>query len=165
MTRTYPLEELRRRLFLLIAAIVTLAGVMMAGVSAWLIGADGYDVLDLIVITLPASLMVAFAAGIVRATQRVRLELSESGIRLVVPGATIEADWADVGSVGPAFWGPLTGEALRLRRRARLRRSWWFALVEDPTWSDAIPLAPFALPVRGSRLEADIRARLPALFA
>jgi hypothetical protein len=29
----------------------------------------------------------------------------------------------------------------------------------------AIPLAPFALPLRGSRLEADLASRLPSLFA
>ena len=161
--RQYRLEPLRLRLFYTIAAVVAIIGLVLTAFFAWVVGTHGFDVIGLIVIAAPLILCGAIALSIGAAARAVRLKLTDAGITLYLPGARLSTTWDNVESISVAPWGPLTGEALRLRNPAQVR-GWWFSVLADPGYASAIPLSPFALPLAGSRLEADLRSRLPQLF-
>jgi len=158
------MEPLRRRLFVFVGAVLAGFGVLWPVISLAVLGELSLDILDVIVVGIPAALFLGLGFLVASAGRSIRLELSETGVVLRLPGGSVEAEWDDVHAVGPAPWGPLTGQALILRRPARGRRPWWLALLGSPVVDRAIPLSPFALPLHGSRLEADLRSRLPDLF-
>jgi hypothetical protein len=162
--RSYRLEETRLRLFYLVAVVTGAFGVVLGALFFWLVSQLGLDVIGLAIAVLPVVLLGGLALAIVYYARSIRLELTDQGVAMRLPGAAVEADWADVERIGPAAWGPLTGDALILRRPARTRWAWWLALLGGPFDESAIPIGPFALPLRGSRLEADLRGRMPALF-
>ncbi len=164
MKRTYRMEPVRQRLFIL-------AGLVLAGMALiWpvlgfvVLWRLELDVLDVFVVGIPTAFFLGVGLLVAGAGRSIRLELAENGIVLRVPGGSVEARWEDVDAVGLAAWGPLSGQALILRRAARVRRPWWALPVGLPWMERAIPLSPFALPLRGSRLEADLKSRLPDLF-
>jgi hypothetical protein len=166
VTRHYPLEPLRLRVFYVIAAVSAIIGLLLAAFFFWVVADLGLDVIGLILVASPLVVFGGIALMIVLAARSIRLELSEAGVTLQLPGARMTAAWDDVESVGPAIWGPLTGrEALKLRQPARVDQAWLFTLFAGPEYQSAIPLGPFAVPLAGSRLEADLRSRLPDLFA
>jgi hypothetical protein len=162
--REYPLEPLRLRLFYAIAGVSAVIGLVLAAFFLWAVGTLGLDLLGLVIVALPVVLFGGIALAIVRSASAIRLELTDSGVTLHLPGARMSADWNDVQRIAPALWGPLSGDALRLTRPARADRAWWFAMFFNTYDERAIPLSPFALPLAGSRLEADLRSRLPELF-
>ena len=163
--RTYLLEELRRNAFLVGAAVIAVIGLLFGAFALWVLGAFGLEPLDLIIAGVPTVLLLGVALAVARAALSIRLELTPAGLVLRVPGAVVTCGWEDVASLGPAPWGLLSGQALILRRPAHVAGAWWFHLVGPASMDRAIPLSPFALPLRGSRLEADLASRLPALFA
>lgn len=162
--RTFHIEPLRLRLFYVVAGVVAIIGLALGAFSFWVVAGIGLDVIGLIVAMAPIVILGGIAIAIVIAAQSTRLELSETGITLHLPGSQMAAGWDDVESLAPVAWGPLSGDALTLRRPASVHRAWWFLLFADPHYASAIPLSPFALPLKGSRLEADLRLRLPHLF-
>ena len=161
--RVYRMEPLRLRLFYAIAAVVGGIGIALGLFFFWAVASLGLEAVGLIIAVAPIVILGGIALAIVAAARSTRLELSEAGVTLHLPGTEMGADWTDVESVSRVSWGPLSGEGLKLRRPARVTRSWWFSLFADPGYSSAIPLSPFALPLAGSRLEAELRGRLPAL--
>jgi hypothetical protein len=163
--REYRLEPLRLRLFYVMAAVAGVIGIVLGLFFLLVVGSLGLDLVGLVIVALPLMFLGGIALAIVLAARAVRLELTASGIRLHLPGTEMTADWEDVESIAPMPWGPLSGEALKLRRPARVRRAWWFMLLADPDYESSIPLSPFATPFAGSPLEADLRTRLPPLFS
>ena len=161
--RSYRLEETRLKLFYLVAGVMAVLGIVLGGLFFWLVAQLGLDLVGVIIAALPLVILGGLALAIVYYSTSIRLELSEQGVALRLPGGFVEADWDDVARIVPAAWGPLTGEALELRRPARTQWAWWLSLVARPD-SSSIPIGAFALPLRGSRLEADLRSRAPHLF-
>jgi hypothetical protein len=165
LARHYPLEPLRLRVFYVIAAVSAIIGLLLAAFFFWVVAGLGLDVIGLILVAAPLVVFGGIALMIVLAARSIRLELSEAGVTLQLPGGRMAAGWDDVESIARVAWRPLTGDALKLRRPARVSRAWWFTLFASPEYESAIPLSAFALPLAGSRLEADLRSRLPDLFA
>jgi hypothetical protein len=165
MTRTYHMEELRRNLFLVVGVVLAAFGVLWPVVGFLVLGDLTLDILDIVVVGLPSAFFLGLGRFVANAGRTIRLELSQEAIVLHLPaGGRLSADWDDVAELGPAPWGPLTGQALILRRPGRLKKPLWYLLLGSPEMERAITLSPFALPLRGSRLEADLRSRLPHLF-
>jgi hypothetical protein len=161
--RSYGLEETRLKLFYLVAGVMAVFGIVLGALFFWLAAQLGLDLAGVVIAALPLVVLGGLALAIVYCTRSIRLELSEQGVALRLPGGFVEADWDDVARIAPAAWGPLTGEALGLRSPARAQWAWWLGLVTRPD-SSSIPIGAFALPLRGSRLEADLRNRVPHLF-
>jgi hypothetical protein len=166
MTRTYYLEDLRRNLLLVGATIIAGLGVAYAAFGLFLLGRTpaGLGPIDWLIIGVPTAFLLGVGLMIALAARSIRLELSQEGIELHLPGGLLAAEWGDVAAIALAPWGPLSGEALVLRRPARFRRPIWWPILGDPEMERSIPLSAFALPLHGSRLEADLRSRLPELF-
>ncbi len=165
MPHTYHTEELRRNLFLVAGLVVAGIGVVWPVIGFLVLGELTLDILDIVVVGLPSAFFLGLGFFVANAGRTIRLELSAAAIVLHLPaGGRLSADWDDVAELGAAPWGPLSGQALILRRPARMHKPFWYLLLGSPEMERAIPLSPFALPLRGSRLEADLRSRLPQLF-
>jgi hypothetical protein len=164
MTRRYQMEPLRQRLFLLAGAVLAGFGVLWPVISLIMLGQLGLDLLDVVLVGIPTATFLGVGFYVANAGRTIILELSEAGVVLRLPGGSAEAAWQDVQAVGPAAWGPLSGQSLILRGPAGGRRPWWLGLLGSEGMERAIPLSPFALPLTGSRLEADLRGYLPDLF-
>jgi len=164
MSRVYPLESVYQKVFLAVGAVLAAFGLMWVLICFAVLGGFSFDVIELVIVGLPTAGFLLVGLLLAAAGRLIRLELRAEGLLLHLPGGRLEAGWADVGGITPAPWGPLTGQALVLSRPARGRRPWWFRFVGNEAMERSIPLSPFALPLRGSRLEGDLRARLPELF-
>lgn len=164
MSRVYPLESLYQKLFLAVGAVLTGFGVIWVLICFAVLGGLSFDVIEMAIVGLPTAGFVLVGLLLAAAARTIRLELRAEGLLLHLPGGRFEAGWADVSGIMPAPWGPLTGQALVLSRPGRGRRPWWFWFLGNEAMERSIPISPFALPLRGSRLEADLRARLPQLF-
>lgn len=164
VSRLYAIEPLRLRLFYAVAAVSATIGLLLALVFFWLVAGLGLDFIGLIVVALPILLFGGIGLTIALAARSIRLELSEGGVTLHLVGSQLMTGWHDIESIGRVAWGPLSGDALRLRRPARVNGAWWLSLFAGPKYESAIPLSPFALPLAGSRLEVDLRGRVPEVF-
>jgi hypothetical protein len=164
VSRLYRVEPLRLRLFYAIAAVSATIGLLLALFFFWVVADLGLDLIGLIVVALPILLFGGIALAIALAARSIRLELSEGGVTLHLVGSQMATGWDDIESIGRVAWGPLSGDAPQLRRPVRVNRAWWFPLFAGSEYEFAIPLSPFALPLSGSRLEADLRSRIPEIF-
>ena len=166
MTRTYRLEALRRNLLLVAAAVIAGLGVLYAALGGFLLSGIAGDLgsLDWLIIGLPTAFLLGVGLIIALAARTIRLELTQTQVELHLPGGRLATEWFNVEAIAPVAWGPLTGEALILREPARIRRPIWWRVLGNPAMERSIPLSAFALPLRGSRLEADLKLVLPDLY-
>ncbi|HUG47848.1 MAG TPA: hypothetical protein VMP67_05490 [Candidatus Limnocylindria bacterium] len=164
MSRVYPLESLYRKVFLAVGGVLAAFGLVWPLICLAVLGGFSFDVIELAIVGLPTAGFLLVGLLVASTGRMTRLELRAEGLVLHLPGGRLEAGWEDVGSIAPAPWGPFSGQALVLTRPARGRRPWWFRFVGSELMDQTIPLSPFALPLRGSRLEGDLRGRLPHLF-
>lgn len=165
-THVFHLAPGRQRIALLAAGMLAAAAVVYAltlfrlAAGLQVVDNGGYEL-----ILTPAALLLLASLVVLRANRRIRLEVGPKGLAFHAFGSVARCRWSDVRGIAPVHWGVTNDDGLVLARPASLEASRFMRWLRLTASRDAVPLAPFAYPLAGSELEAQLRRHSPRLFA
>ena len=162
---TYRLDQRPRRRLELLAVGLAALGLAVAGISATLAVGSSEGVLGNLLLLVPAVLLFTAAVTLVRATRRLRLTVSDEGVTCHGFMSVITTSWPNVSAIGHVGRGIFEGSGLVLAREGNVRAPRLLVRSGLAGQAGFVPLAPFAAPLAGSALEADMRQRCPRLWA
>lgn len=162
-----------RRWSYVIAAISFALGALLVVVFLSIPAGGGSAVPFLVLSIVTAALFGGVAVMIVRAGSSVVLTFGSEGVEYRSLGYRLVAPWSEVESIGAVILGALSGVGLTIRHDAVAHGGGWIRIASlmdldsmfGPGYGRVIPLEPFAKPLSGSPLLADLRRRIPELVA
>lgn len=172
-TAVYHLDGDLANVLRLIAVVMVVFGVVLSAAFLWILstpvrGAAGpteLDTLDLLVGLLPAIVFFPLALAVFASVRSVRLELGRDGVEFRALRYRARAGWHEIDGWSLVAMGPLSGKGLAIGGQEGVIVPWWALLTgRVPLVDRALPVSPFAVPLEGSRLEAQLRRLRPGLF-
>lgn len=157
----------------MLAAVSAALGASLAIVFLSIPAGGGSTLPFLLLSLITVVLFAGVALIIVQVGSRMVLTVAPDGVEYRSLGYRLVAPWSEVESVDSVILGAMSGVGLNLRHDALAAGGGWVRIAGlldvstmfGPSYDRLIPLEPFAKPLAGSQLLADIRRYIPDLVA
>jgi hypothetical protein len=149
----------------LIGVVMVAFGVVLSAFFLWILSGPDTRELDLLVGLLPAIILVPLALAVFATVASIQLRVGPRGAEFRALRYRTSATWAEITGWSIVSMGPFSGRGLPVRGEDQPVVPWWAILSGRlPLVGRAIPIAPFAIPLERSRLQADLERYAAWLF-